>query len=214
MQHREWISELRGLLAVSLKEGAELGTVSQVWIEPATRRVSGLSLRQGIGRAAFVPIAAVQAIGRQIAFVQAEEDATPIDLKHAPTGRSLHQMQGLRVTTSAGKSLGLLVDFDVDPADWSIVELRLADGRALPVVAAEITLGDDEVIVPPGAANKVGPAKSAQPGLLQRMLGKEPFEQIKEALHKVGERVRGKPAPAEKPAPPAGGNGGVAPPGR
>lgn len=186
----EHASELRGLLVVALEEGAVLGNLSSLYVDPETKRVSALTWRTARvgGDRFYAPMSAVKIVGSDVVIVttkSAGEKITP-DL---PAGKSLSELQGVRVTTTEGKHLGTLVDLDFTPPDWNITTLILAEDKELAVDGADIKMAD-EIIVPSEYAAKVVSTKEEGPGFLQRTFGKEALEETKETIKRV---LRSKP---------------------
>lgn len=181
----EHASDIRGILVVSAKEGAQLGTVSEVHIDPQTKHVVAFSYRTRRigGDRYYVPVEDVDRVGRDVLLIASEEAVVhQTNGEHAP-GRSLEDLQGMRVTTMDGKHLGELADIDISYADWSIGALVLSDARRLPVEVADIRVGDDVLVPADSAGRLVEPAEKS--GFFRRTLGKETVESTGRAVKRA-----------------------------
>ena len=192
----EHASELRGVLLVAREEGAQLGTVTGINVNPDSKQIAAIRFRPKTGRKeAFVLMADVQLIGRDVVLVSSEIAVKPIEDDITAPGKNLEELQGAWVTTTEGKHLGTLVDVDFRPRDWLISELDLSDGKSLEVDPTELRIGD-EVIVPASYAKRVKEAPK-QPGVMSRIFGADTMEQLKGTLTRA---LRGQDSGPDKPA--------------
>lgn len=188
MAVKKEISELRGVIVVSRAEGAILGSVSQIFVNPRSRKISALSFKKRIGgKETIVEQKNVELIGRDVVLISKEEAAQPLSPQSIAGLRSIKELQGTWVTTVEGLHLGTLVDLDVDETEWTVTELRLADGKMLPIAdVKQLTIGPDQVMVPADHADKVvRPTKDAQNGFLGRVFGSESIDEVKRTISRT-----------------------------
>ena len=187
---RETASDLKGVLIVAREEGAQLGTISGIYVSPERRALSGIGLRsRGLGRKEFfVGVDAIDRVGRDVIFVVSEHAAKPIE-EVADPGRSLKELQGEWVTTMDGRHLGTLVDVDFSPDSWQFSELTLAEGKHLPVNPAEIRIAD-EIIVPTAYLERVQDSAADREGLMSRAFGEERMKEMKESIRRALRRMK------------------------
>lgn len=196
----ETASDLRGVLVVAREEGAQLGTVSDVYIDTENKLIAAISFRsRGLtGRVHFVLTGEIQLVGRDVILVVSERSAKPLDGAEPPPGKSLRELQGCWVTTLNGKHLGTLVDLDFSPGDWEVSELTLAEDKHLPVTAGEIKIAD-EILVPVSYADRVQKSQKDRTGVLGRVLGTETVADVKKTIQRVLKRSE-PPEPEEQAA--------------
>jgi len=185
-------SDLRGLLVVSKKEGAQLGIVSGIQLDTATKHIAAFRYRRRKrfgGDEFFVPVDAVDSIGRDVVMISSEELASKQTEAARAPGRSLKDLQGVWVTSLDGRHVGALVDVEFDPDDWGITELILAEDKRLPVDRDEIEIGD-EILVPIAYRERVEEVGEEKPGFLRRAFGGEAIEDMKKALGRALKRTK------------------------
>lgn len=186
------ISEIRGHMVVSREDGAVLGSVASVLIDAESRRVAALSYRpRRRRREVVVERKLIDLVGRDVVLVVKSPGGTPGAARPDRALRSLKELQGTWVTTDAGRRLGTLVDLEVDGKDWELSELRLADGRLIPVAKVEeVHIGRDEIIVPASYEQRVQkPAKKEDGGVLGRLFGPESVDEVKKTIARTLRRV-------------------------
>lgn len=189
VETRESISELRGVLVVAREEGAQSGGILGIFVDLEQKKLAGLTFRQGqFGKEQYVGINDVLQLGRDVVSITTEMASGP--LPEGPLGRNLKAVQGLWVTTLDGKHLGALVDVDVSQGDWTISEFTLTGNKSLAVDAADITIGDDEILVPTIYAVKVETLTEDKPGFLGRVFGAESIGDVGKAVSRAMKRQR------------------------
>ena len=71
MPARELLSEFRGVLVISREEGANLGIVSRIYIDPGNAKIACLTLgRKGNGR--YIDPSDIISFGRDVVLVHSE----------------------------------------------------------------------------------------------------------------------------------------------
>lgn len=179
-------TEMRGKTVVAIREGRDMGTADEIYMNPSRRQVAGLTVREsrfgGDGR--FVAINDIEQMGDDFIFVPQASACR----KKKPTGRSLKDMIGMQVTTREGTSLGLLVDMEVDE-DWKVSEMDLSGKRMLKLEPKEITFGDDMILVSKDAGSRVRSRKGGKkkPGFLERVFGSESVMNALESASSEGD---------------------------
>lgn len=185
-------SELRGFLVVARQEGAEVGSLSAIRIDPAAKTVIGFEMRTRrlAGDVRYVDVGDVEVVGRDVLLVTSEEILRDVTDDEPAPGVSLKHLQGMWVTSTEGKHLGTLIDVDFAPGDWRIRELLLAEDRHLAVDPDQIKIGD-EIIVPQEMAARIEESPEPRRGLLSRIFGHEAIQDTKDAVARAvgrGER--------------------------
>jgi sporulation protein YlmC with PRC-barrel domain len=175
------ITELKGVWLISHEEGAIVGKVSGITIDHEKKAVMALAFKPTKGGPdGFVLTEKIERVGRDVILVRSEEDAV---LEKEIPGRDLKALQGCWITTMDGNHVGTLVDLDFT-SDWQISELELEDNKRLPVVAAEIKLGD-EVLVPADYADKVKDGPEEKYGAFGRLIGSDRIDDMRDTIKKV-----------------------------
>lgn len=151
---KESLSALRGVPAITADEGVALGNVEHIYLDPETRKLSAIGIKQRHGgESAFVDAADITLIGRDVFLVAAEDRVKPMSGTQK-LGRRLRMLRGLPVITDDGTQLGKLEDFDID-REGVLKELHLSEHRTLPVTAAEVRLGSDAIVLPASYVKQV-----------------------------------------------------------
>jgi uncharacterized protein YrrD len=150
-----YASQIVGFPVISEAEGSQLGVVSAVYLDTAQKRIAALGIRTRRvgGEDAFVPCSAVLRVGRNVVLISTEAGATPIAADTPPPGLSVSNLHGVRVTTMDGHHLGTVEDLAF-ATDWMLVEVALADNKALVIDPASLSIAD-EILVPADSAEKI-----------------------------------------------------------
>jgi sporulation protein YlmC with PRC-barrel domain len=186
----EHASEIRGYDIVTEKEGARLGHVSQVFLDPGEKKVSGLTFKPTmLSHESWVDATDITLIGRDVILIKAEEKAKSL-AGDAPWvhGRSLKDLQGIAVVTKAGEQLGKLKDLEVQGEQWAISELTLSDARRLPIERDDLCIGPDQIILPEGYADRVTQADASEPSFLGRVFSADTAHEITETVKRTFNR--------------------------
>lgn len=186
----ESIEELRGIGVVDMEQGAILGTLHAMTVDPATGVIEALVYRAKGGGLYSAPTQNVQKLGRDLVLL-APADSEAIDTLEDAPGVSLKELQGSRVTTLEGKHLGTLVDIDFSPSDWRVSELELSGRKRLPVAAEKLKIGD-EILVPGGSEGQLKDVPRERYGVMGRLLGPERIDDLR---HVMGKAFRKKDEP-------------------
>lgn len=170
MATREKIYGILGFQVVSLEEGALLGKVSALLLDPATRSLTCLRVKPPSGDEAYVKVEHVRLLGRDVVLVEADKALVELDDKAVEGLRDVADLRGILVGTLGGRHIGKLLDIDVVAGTWALSSLLFEGRRRLPVEPADVTLGVDQVLVPAGYAERiVAVEKEGGPGLLGRI---------------------------------------------
>ncbi|MBK8010543.1 MAG: hypothetical protein IPK13_04290 [Deltaproteobacteria bacterium] len=185
-EYVENASGLQGILIASREEGAILGAIDGIYIDPTKRALAavGYRPRRGGRRGHFILVEAIETVGRDIVLIDSESSAKEVGESTTLPGRSLKSLQGCWVTTDDGHHLGTLVDMDFSGHNWLISELELSDNKRLPVDPNELQIGD-AIIVPRGYAELVTARPEAQYGVMGRLLGGERIDDIRNTIQRV-----------------------------
>ncbi len=143
-------SALAGMPVLSINDGLRLGTVEELMVDPALRRIAALAVGQA-GQTRLVPFDQVKSIGEDAITVestQAAQDASAQEpLAQLPTLSSLLK---LSVVDVGGTRRGALTEVEVDPSDGHIAEVMVHQGGILGVGGSTLT-------VPVSAVRSLGP---------------------------------------------------------
>jgi sporulation protein YlmC with PRC-barrel domain len=194
-------SETCDLMVITAEEGAQLGFVSDVFIDTQTRCVAAFGTRRRRigGGEYFVAASEVRLVGRDVLLVSNVRAMTRVTGATEPPGRSLTDLRGTWVTTMDGVHLGTLADVEFAAGDWGVSELILADDRRLPVDRAEIRIAD-EILVPVEYAERLEKRKESRPGLLARVFRREVVDDTREVVRRTLPVVEPGEAPRKAPA--------------
>jgi uncharacterized protein YrrD len=169
---------MNGVMVVSRDEGAYLGTVSSLFIDPDTRRLASIGFRRHRWTTEqIVDAAQLVSIGKDVVFLTAEAAVrTPTDEDREK--RSLHEMKGLWVTTAGGDHVGVLEDVELESGDWHISELHLRDGRVLELGGIEdAVIGHDEILLSSAVKQAMPRGTRPKRGFLGRLFGRAAAEE-------------------------------------
>lgn len=146
--------DLKGKKVVSIKEGAQLGQVDDVLVDPEALRVAALHVT-GKGEEVLVPFDQVQSAGSDVVTVPSSVAAQrPRVQDEAEPLMSLGAVTKLKVVDEEGTFLGVVQGLEVDPQSGAILELQTQKATALglgreshTVAASEVTSVGEEMIV-------------------------------------------------------------------
>jgi sporulation protein YlmC with PRC-barrel domain len=145
------VSEIRGVDVITGDEGANLGSVSHIYIDPETKKLSALFFKnRKNGKVSYVANEHISLVGEDVVVIQDRARAMALEgqVQEQELGRRLRKLRGMVVTTDEGKNLGKLEDFEHDRETRLLSRLHLDEGRTLPIEADRVTIGPDTIIVP------------------------------------------------------------------
>lgn len=184
----EHASSLRGYTIIAYEEGKQLGSITAVNIDLATKRIASFSFRDKLigGEYFFVLIDEVKIVGENVVIITSKNNVQKITDEVKATGTSLKKLQGAKVATNTGKDVGTLLDFDFSHETWRISDITFAEDKHLAVDPDQIQIADVVIIPAEYEANiiEVEQAK-AKPGYLEKISGSDFFNEIKGAINKV-----------------------------
>lgn len=176
----EWGASVEDHIAVSQKEGASLGNVTNIYINLKNKKISALELKKSLwGDKFFVLVNDITFIGEDIVFVNEKNSAKAFDKFDQSKHRDLNKLKGTRITTLNGKHLGELDDIDISTTTFEISEFSLKSGQRMPVKTSEITIGEDEILVPAEYESKITKIKKA----ITTSYGKEFITNLSRTFH-------------------------------
>ncbi|GAB4299623.1 MAG: hypothetical protein Kow0090_15070 [Myxococcota bacterium] len=189
-------AEIRGIIAVSLSDGRNLGKIKRVLIDRKKRFIWGFTLSHGgiFAEEFLLPTNRLEKLGEDFLLVKSGEGLIEFDSHEAkktlpPDVSILNEMIGFDVATSRGKHLGNLLDIEIETKKWSITGLYLSGGRLARGLSDDAVFGDDVIILPPDAPiEEVAPAsgqESKRGGILALTIGKEGFHEIAQAVERI-----------------------------
>lgn len=186
-----WLREIRGLSAVSVAEGKELGKIDALLVDVATNRVRWLRLGKTgfFGETRVISVDAVQAIGENAITVDSEASAVPIDEvgEAQELSQDPRRIVGNRMLTDKGRLLGKIRDYEIDEETYEITryvigkdDLIGAQSRQVPADYV-LTIGPDAVLVDAAIEDEMLPEVEEQIQVpLPEHVEEEPGEEITE----------------------------------
>jgi len=173
------LKEIRGKEVVALEEGRDMGTIHRVFLDPKTKRVSGITVRESrFGNDdKWLDINKVKHFGEDYLFVAMASDCTSAE----PKGTSLKDLIGTQVKTKDGKNLGLLEDVEIDH-NWEITEIDLSGHCTVKIEKQETVIGEDTILLKAGTEILPEDCRERKQGFLARMFGVE-VVQSRDAAH-------------------------------
>lgn len=155
-EEKEWGATVEGHSVVSLKEGTQVGDISNIYISLIDKKISAFEIRKTFwGERYFVYLNDVIFIGEDMIFINENKNVFPLNELNKKKHRNLHDLRGARITSLNGKKIGMLEDIDVSMRSHEIKEFSLGQGKKLPVNLSEITIGEDEILVPTDYESKI-----------------------------------------------------------
>jgi sporulation protein YlmC with PRC-barrel domain len=126
------LSDINGRRVLDLTTATTVGTVSDVVLDPGTRRIVGFHLGGVKGPASWLSWDAMNALGADAVTIERSDVLT------APPERSrglrADKVIGGRVLTDSGRELRNLVDFEIDADTGLITAITIGD-QPLPTEA-------------------------------------------------------------------------------
>ncbi len=161
-------SEVLGDMVISHTEGANLGSVKDVYIDTANNCISGISFRPNVMTdTSWIAAKNIELFGEDVILVSTK-DASMELVGDATQGKSLRELKGHPVVTDEGRRLGTLEDLELNGANRTISELFIDQHRHIAVTPEEIKVGPDEIVVPASYENRVADDPN-HVGLMERM---------------------------------------------
>lgn len=128
-------SEATGRKVVSTADASTVGTISGFVVDPAEGRVVALALAKTAGPASMLPYSSISAFGADAVTVTSADLVVEPDDKLTELNAKPHTILKKRALTTAGYEVGSVRDVEFDPADGTLVSIRLDehswDGRGL-----------------------------------------------------------------------------------
>ncbi|HAZ13596.1 MAG: hypothetical protein A2X86_13775 [Bdellovibrionales bacterium GWA2_49_15] len=167
---------LRGKHIVTQKEGAHLGDVMDVYLDPIAKRLSAILFTKnalGMGEKFLINAENIEALGEDVLIASDKSCAIRLSEATEIPGVALETFKGVKVTTLLGKNLGIIDDIQLRPSNLRIGEIIFEDGKRLVVDPSEITMGEDAVLVPEDYTSKVVIQVAESESLMGRLRSKE-----------------------------------------
>lgn len=170
-------SELRGRAVVDINDSKKIGELTDILIDPATRRPVGIKVKSGLfGQPQVVPIEHLRSVGpdavtvaghTEQAIVQQSDSDVPQTLPQTAPEPALPPLQqpvdasdinGHKVITDSGTLVGEVQDLVLDPGTLSITGYEVRPGGlfARPqeiAVTPEVRHGENLITVPASLLN-------------------------------------------------------------
>lgn len=145
-------SEILKLPILSIQDGASIGSVGHIVVNPVSRKADYLVLcgAPWYETPALLPYGKVKSVGRDLITVRSGRDLVAVSDELKKSLAALVDIVGVSVIDSSGEVVSKVADFALDTADGSLQTLFLADGSA--VEAAKIvTISACAIITGEGA---------------------------------------------------------------
>lgn len=180
--------ELLGLPVISLEEGAKVGHIKGLILNPGAKALVALVVEgRGVFKEQkFIPFAKVHSVGANAVTVSRGQNAQKA--ANLPEMVQLWKdrtpLIGARVVTESGDILGTVVDYGIDPATGAVAGLEIAPsslgatlkGRSWLLAGSLRTLGKEIIVVANQARDEITPLEG---GLEQR-------------ARRLGEKLKGR----------------------
>ena len=149
-------ANLENHFAVTIEEGFLLGNISKVYLDLWKKTVSALELKKNLwGEKFFILVDDINFIGEDVVFINKKSSVKSIHLLEKNKHSSLNKLKGTLVTTLNGKHLGELDDLCFNSMTFEINEILLKGGGKFRLNNSEITIGEDEILVPREYQNRI-----------------------------------------------------------
>ena len=140
---------VKGLPVITMAEGKQVGKVDDLIVDPERKAVSWLRLHTGGmlgGERLWVSAATVHGIGEDAVTINAEADArAPADAAEAlALVKAKREVIGNEVITENGERVGVVRDYEFDPATFALTSLSVPPG--MNVVGEILTITGDKVL--------------------------------------------------------------------
>lgn len=160
--------KLCGLLIITISGGESVGTVKDVVIDPLAKRVAFFLVEDPawLGGAKVVPFDAIRGIGEDAAIIEEPEEVILVSESEEAEEllKKNIRLIGTKAITTAGESLGNVVDFWVDPKNGEIASCDVKKSDSSTPVSIPhkrlLTLGKDALIALTEAEEKIGERKA------------------------------------------------------
>jgi uncharacterized protein YrrD len=188
------IKSITGLRVISVDEGANVGTVSQVVVDLASGAVLGIIIGSGAGQRG-VAAQDIQTIGTDVIMISRREVA-----RHLSELPELEKRKGsstnlIPVFTNTGRRLGVVSSVFIDPLEKVVTRYEVSSGAikdlaegllVLPIIPGTIH-GEDAIILPDEAVREMGRETG---GLFARFSqwgegARKQYQQVAESAEKV-----------------------------
>ena len=126
------LSDIDGRRVLDLTTATSVGTVSDVVLDPGTRRIVGFHLAGVKGPASWLSWDATNALGADAVTIE-RSDVLTAPPEHS-RGLRTDKVIGGRVLTDSGRELRNLVDFEIDADTGQITAITIGD-QPLPAEA-------------------------------------------------------------------------------
>jgi sporulation protein YlmC with PRC-barrel domain len=155
---------------VTVDEGVNLGTVAHIFLDPETKKLSALVFKdRKSGEEHFVGNDDITLVGQDVILIRDASKARQVEGSQ-DLGWRLRKLRGMMVTTTDGRNLGRLEDFNISLGTRVLSHLHLTEGRMLTVEPADVTIGPDAVVVPADYIGRVEAAPEKK-GFFARVRG-------------------------------------------
>lgn len=187
MNNSDHASRTVGRSVIARKEGAQIGDVAQIFFDPDSRSISGMTSKTRV----FAPerwfgVDDIELIGKDVVLLGSETSLTPINHKGIPRGKSFKDLRGMWVVTVDGARLGRLVDLKIHQQGWVIEQLVLDHNRVLDVDSADIRIVKGKILVPADYSDRVTSEKVQVPLFFRRVYHSR---RVRHAARFVGEAI-------------------------
>jgi sporulation protein YlmC with PRC-barrel domain len=144
----ESVSDIKNIPVVSVLEGAILGLVSRVYIDPEKKTIAGVAFKKSmLGPRLYVAAGAIERFGRDVVLIDEEAHVIKDGEGKDSLDRRFRSLRKTEVATTVGDVIGSVDDFEVSAEDGAITRLVLVDGRSIDLGRMDVSIGLDHVVV-------------------------------------------------------------------
>lgn len=138
-----------GAMVIAMAEGLKVGRASEIYIDPAARKIVGISYKSsGVGtdKEIFVHFGDVLKFSGDVVIIADQTVGGDPPAEIEPFG--LRVLRGNKITTQSGTHIAELADVVFNNADGKILEILLPDNLRLDIAIDRVIFGHDLVMVP------------------------------------------------------------------
>lgn len=178
----KWVSDIENTILIAQKEGALIGNVTNIFISLNSNKLFAIEAKKSFwGNKTYINTNEIESIGEDIILIKSKKSMNSINDKlFHKEYKSLKELKGFRITNLSGKHIGELKDLKVSLTSFEIKELLLESGKIISISSNDMTIGEDEVLVPKEHELK---AHKTKEDTISQIKGSKLMANISETLH-------------------------------
>lgn len=185
-------SRLYGAMVIAMAQAVKLGRVHEIYIDPAARRISGISYKSsvlGTEEEAYVDFGAILKFSNDMVIIDDQTSGGERPAEIAPF--ALRALKRNQITTQSGTHIATLADMVFDQTDGKIAEIHLPENLRLDIDMEQVILGPDLIMVPADYELATSRTESETRDFFDRIFGNTQFsEKLREGYEGAKNSVR------------------------